>query len=105
MTQGGGTSTPPVADFTGAPNSGTAPLGVGFQDSCDSCSEDLHVCLNCDHHDPSAYNECRESSAERVSQRARANRCEYFQPGDQTGGAAAEQRDSSLSELDQLFKK
>ena len=39
------------------------------------------MCLNCRFHDPNAYNECRESSAERVRERDRANRCEYFSPG------------------------
>jgi hypothetical protein len=45
---------------------------VGFRDTCDACGADLHVCRNCAHHDPSAYNECRETSAERVSDRERA---------------------------------
>jgi len=54
---------------------------VGFRDTCDRCGADLHVCNNCAFHDPSAYNECRESSSERVSDRERANRCDYFSPG------------------------
>ena len=60
---------------------------IGFRDSCETCDVDLHVCLNCVHHDPAAYNECRESSAERVADRDRANRCEYFRP--RAGEAAA----------------
>lgn len=76
---------------------------VGFRDTCEHCSADLHVCKNCVHHDPSAYNECRESSAERVSDRDRANRCDYFAPGERATGETTEARDRSA--LEALFKK
>ena len=78
---------------------------VGFRDECDLCSADLHVCRNCAFHDPSAYNECRESSAERVADRERANRCDYFSAGDRRGGAAGEAAARSRADLDALFKK
>ena len=77
---------------------------VGYRDACERCAADLHVCLNCAHHDPSAYNECRESSAERILDRDRANRCDYFRPGDGTA-AATDARKSALGSLDALFKK
>lgn len=77
---------------------------VGYRDACARCAADLHVCLNCAHYDPSAYNECRESSAERVLDRDRANRCDYYRPG--TGTAAAtDTRKGALASLDALFKK
>ena len=72
---------------------------VGFRDTCNACGADLHVCRSCEFHDPSAYNECRESSAERVSDRERANRCDYFSPADRAGGKAA------AANLDALFKR
>ncbi len=75
----------------------------GFRDECDACRADLHVCMNCAHWDPSAYNECRESSAERVSDRDRGNRCEYFQPGQGRAEGGAEVSDP-LSALEDLFK-
>jgi hypothetical protein len=78
---------------------------IGFADCCESCDADLHVCLNCRFHDPSAYNECRESSAERVRERDRANRCEYFAPGDRKGGGGTSARGAARSALDDLFKK
>ncbi len=78
---------------------------VGFRDSCDTCGTDLHVCRNCQHHDPSAYNECRESSAERVGDRERANRCDYFAPGDRAGGGPAEAASRARADLEGLFKK
>ncbi len=80
---------------------------IGFRDSCEGRGVDLHVCRNCAHHDPSAYNECRESSAERVADRDRANRCEYFRPvpGAATAATAGDTTTQALSELDTLFKK
>ena len=78
---------------------------IGFAECCERCDADLHVCLNCRFHDPSAYNECRESSAERVRDRDRANRCEYFSPGDREGEAGGASRDAARSALDDLFKK
>ena len=78
---------------------------VAFRDTCTRCGRDLHVCRNCAHHDPSAYNECRETSAERVSDRERANRCDYFAPGDQAGSSRADERGKARDALDALFKK
>lgn len=78
---------------------------VGFRDTCEACSADLHVCRNCAHHDPSAYNECRETNAERVSDRDRANRCDYFTPGVSAGAAAEGARGDGRAALDALFKK
>lgn len=76
---------------------------VGFHESCEGCRRDLHVCLNCAFHDPGAYNECRESNAERVSDRERANRCEYFSPGAGAGGS--ERPGAARDALEALFKK
>ena len=80
---------------------------IAFRDVCSDCGTDLHVCRNCAHHDPSAYNECRESSSERVSDRERANRCDYFAPGPTSPGSAATAGSAreSLAELESLFKK
>ncbi len=76
---------------------------VGFHDSCEGCHRDLHVCRNCVFYDPNAYNECREPNAERVSDRERGNRCEYFAPGEQQGGS--EEAGAARSAVDALFKK
>jgi len=77
---------------------------IGFRDTCDRCRADLHVCLNCAHHDTSAYNECRESNAERTLDKDRANRCDYFRPGGRAGGGG-ENRDQAMADLESLFKK
>lgn len=77
---------------------------VGYRDACHGCGGDLHTCLQCAFHDPGAHNECREPNAERVSDRERANRCDYFSPGE--GEAlGADGRGRALLDLDSLFKK
>jgi hypothetical protein len=77
---------------------------VGFRDTCANCGTDLHACRNCTHHDPAAYNECREPNAERVGDRERANRCDYFsaRQGPDEAGRGGEPARASL---DSLFKK
>lgn len=52
--------------------------GVGFRDTCPRCGRDLHVCRNCRFYERGAYNDCRESQAERVLDKEKANFCEYF---------------------------
>ena len=75
---------------------------VGFRDECPHCGADLHSCRHCRLHDSGAYNECREPAAERVSDRERANRCEYFQPA---AGAGVSSPDDARAKLEALFKK
>ena len=79
---------------------------VGFRDECDACRADLHVCLNCAHHDPTAYNQCRESGAERVLDVERANRCDWFRAGHREGeGGENDEREAARAALDALFSK
>ncbi len=77
---------------------------VAFRDACDRCRADLHICLNCAHYDITIYNECRESSAERILDKDRANRCEYFRPTDQAQASDAG-GDDTMADLERLFKK
>ena len=78
---------------------------IGFRETCAHCSADLHVCRNCAHHDPTAYNECREPGAERVGDRERANRCDWFRPRDGAEPSAGDERARARAALDDLFKK
>ena len=45
---------------------------------CELCGKELHVCLNCRFHDPSARWECHETIPEAVREKDRANFCDYF---------------------------
>jgi hypothetical protein len=76
---------------------------VGFRDECPRCRADLHSCRNCAHHDPGAYNECREPGTERVADRERANRCDWFAPS-AAAVRAPDPRGGARSALDALFR-
>lgn len=77
---------------------------IGFREECPACRSDVHVCKNCDFYDPKVYNECRETSAEVVRERERANYCEYFQP--KAPGAGAQNKAEQLrAAAEALFKK
>ncbi len=76
---------------------------IGRNDSCDRCGVDVHVCYNCVHYDPKAYNECREPMADRVVDKDRRNFCDYFKPGAGAKTGAPEKSDA-LKKLDDLFK-
>ena len=77
---------------------------IGFRDECPRCSSPLHVCMNCSFYAPGAYNDCKESSAERVLEKDRANRCEYFRFKDSQPGETSE-KSKAAKLADQLFKK
>ena len=80
--------------------------GVGRRDCCLSCGSDLHCCLNCDFHDPSLHNQCRESQAERQVDKERGNFCDYFRfrSGARVASDAVPRNDAR-SKLDALFGK
>ncbi|MBF0214634.1 MAG: hypothetical protein HQM00_13915 [Magnetococcales bacterium] len=52
--------------------------GFGRSDVCSGCTKETRVCLNCRFHDPGSYNECRETVAERIVDKDRANFCDFF---------------------------
>lgn len=77
---------------------------VGRRDECARCHADLHVCKNCIHYDPSAYNECREPAADVVREKDRSNFCDYFSPRG-TGGPGVDKKSDLLAAAEALFKK
>lgn len=76
---------------------------VGRRDECASCRSDVHVCKNCEFYDPSSYNECRESSADVVQEKERANFCDYFSPG--SNHSKSDDKEALMSAAEALFKK
>ena len=76
---------------------------VGIREECDKCSADLHVCKNCRFYDVTAYNECKEPSADVVREKDRANYCDYFEPGG--GSFEKSKRDDLLAQAEALFGK
>lgn len=74
----------------------------GRRDECEKCRADVHVCRNCKHYDPKAYNECRETQADRVQEKERSNFCDYFEIGTSAGGLSEREKQRAAAEA--LFK-
>jgi hypothetical protein len=51
----------------------------GRRDACPFCGADLKTCRNCRFYSSSSSNKCREPRAELVTDKDRANYCEYFE--------------------------
>jgi hypothetical protein len=77
---------------------------VGRRDTCPSCMADIRCCKMCQFYDPKAYNECRESSADRVQDKEKANFCDYFKIGSH-GSNPDQARQDALAKAAALFKK
>lgn len=80
---------------------------IGREERCSHCYGDLHVCMNCEFYDESAYNECRETQAERVVEKEVSNFCDYFQmrSGNLAGKSKADAVSEAKKKLEGLFKK
>jgi hypothetical protein len=78
---------------------------IGRQEPCPKCGSYLHCCLNCRFYDEAAYHQCREPEAEWVSDKASANFCDYFEPGDSGKTKSSSKADEARKKLDDLFKK
>lgn len=82
----------------------TSDAKIGFRDECLKCRSDLHACKNCEFYDIKSYNECRETSADVVREKERANFCDFFSA--RQGGSSAQDEKSKLkAAADALFKK
>ena len=79
-------------------------LPPGRADRCGSCGNDLRCCLACKNYDKTAYNECREPTAERVVDKEKANFCEWYKFGPGAAGSGPT-KDDLLAKARDLFKK
>lgn len=61
------------------------PIYRGTQ--CGDCGRELKTCRNCRHFEPGAPNDCREPSAEPVTEKDRANFCGWFSPAEDAGSS------------------
>lgn len=83
-----------------------APPGIGRADTCLHCGADLHCCLNCRFDAPGHHNDCLETQAERVLDRARGNFCDYFAFRESARRAgSADPAAAAKARLDALFRK
>ena len=81
------------------------PAIVGRGEDCPHCGTSAHVCKNCEFYDPKAYNECRESSAERVVEKEKPNFCDQFSPNHVGPKDKMNAQNDVLKKAQSLFKK
>ena len=79
---------------------------VGRGEACGGCRADVRCCQNCEYYDPLAYNECRETVAERVIEKDRSNFCSFFRLGRQPGSGVIQNKSiDAKKKLEEIFKK
>ncbi len=80
------------------------PMPLRRRDECPACGVDLHVCRMCEFYEPSVAKSCREPVAEDVTDKERANFCDYFRgrPGVGSAGGVGE-AESARSQLEAMF--
>ncbi|WP_175597017.1 hypothetical protein [Peristeroidobacter soli] len=68
------------------------------------CHAELHVCKLCEWYSISVAKHCRETVAEEVKDKERANFCDYFKPRqDAYSAKSTDAASKAQSELDALF--
>jgi hypothetical protein len=73
-------------------------------DECRQCHAELHVCKMCEWYSISVAKHCRETVAEEVKDKERANFCDYFKPRPEAYAAAnLDAASQAQAELDALF--
>lgn len=71
---------------------------------CPLCAADLHACKGCKFYSTGSHNDCRESSAEYVSDKEKANFCDYFKPAENAGLASGNSKaDEAKKAFNALF--
>lgn len=76
---------------------------VARSEECPKCFASIRCCKMCELFDTTAYNECRESSADRIIEKEKANFCDHYKIG--AGDTYKAQKDNLKSIADSLFKK
>lgn len=71
-------------------------------EDCPYCTRALHCCKMCKFYDARVYNECKESNADRVVDKEKANFCDYFVL--QEGQRDETSVDTLKAAADSLFK-
>lgn len=93
-----------VCHFCGAKVTRDEPIPRDGE--CESCGHDLRCCRNCRHWDVHYSNECTETQADPVTDKAKRNFCEffYFSREGFVGAAGGASREADArAKLDRLF--
>jgi hypothetical protein len=73
---------------------------------CASCGKELKICLACTFYSPGSHWDCRETISDAVTDKERANFCDWFSPADSKNQKIPSQQakaKSARGEFDKLF--
>lgn len=83
---------------------GDLSLPFSRRDQCPDCNADLHICKMCVFYDRTVPRQCREDGAEDVTEKERANFCDWFKPSESAFDASGKsEADAARDELAALF--
>jgi hypothetical protein len=77
----------------------------GTRETCNSCNEDLHVCLNCRFYDLFKAYQCQINNIDPVKNKERSNFCEEFQFADRPFTKNDDKTDKETQKARDLWKK
>jgi hypothetical protein len=72
-------------------------------DECPQCHAELHVCKMCEWYSVAVAKHCRETIAEEVKDKQRANFCDYFKPKQDAYSPASADAAKAKTDLESLF--
>lgn len=75
---------------------------IARSESCPKCLTSIRCCSMCNFYDNNSYNECRESSAERIVDKEKPNFCDFFKI--RNGKSVKEETNDALAKANSLFK-
>lgn len=78
-------------------------MRVARDEECPFCQAELRCCRMCRFYDPSVYNDCHETNAERLTEKEKANFCDYFELNERVG--LEKTKEELFSKAESLFKK
>lgn len=81
------------------------PKNVSRNDVCPVCSQDVRSCKNCVFYEPGSHYDCHESIEDPVSDKERANMCDWFKLNQNAKGPSNQNEKSAKAKaaFDALF--
>lgn len=76
---------------------------IARSEECHKCYSNIRCCRMCVHYDTTAYNECREPTADRILEKEKSNFCDHYKIG--TGDTYKDLKSDLKSAAEDLFKK
>jgi len=77
---------------------------VNRYENCTKCNASIRSCMMCSFYDTSSYNDCREPTADRITDKEKANFCDFFKLSN-SSHTNKNKKIETMSAAAALFKK